>query len=165
MEKNSALGTYPPLALPKMDIPQHTDPATGIHYVFDRLRHKWIEYTPEEWVRQNIGEYLFTALGYPRALAKYEYSIKVGTTKRRCDIATFDSGSVPLLLVECKAPHVAISQKAFNQLAAYFSVLQSAYLLLTNGMQHYCCKTSVQGNFLKVDEIPTYEQALTNLHR
>jgi hypothetical protein len=164
MDENIALEIYPTLALPTMDIPQHTDPDSGVHYIFDRLRHKWIEYTPEEWVRQNIGEYLFTVLDYPRALAKYEYSIKVGTSKRRCDIVVFDSSAVPLILVECKAPSVAISQKAFNQLAAYFSVLPSAYLLLTNGLQHYCCKTSAQGNFLQVETIPTYAEALTSIY-
>ena len=107
--------------------------------IFDELRKKFLILSPEEWVRQNFVRYLIHMLKYPRALIKSEGGLIYNNLKKRSDIVIFDRQGLPFMVIECKAPGVNISQKTFDQVAQYNSVLRARYVALTNGLNHYCC--------------------------
>ena len=127
-------------------------------YVYDVLRHKFVTLTPEEWVRQHFCHHLTHDLGYPAALIGNEITITVGEAVRRCDTIVYQrSGGAPQVVVEYKAPHVEITQATFNQIAAYNSVLHADYLIVSNGLQHFCCKMDyTQHSFYYLQQIPHY---------
>ena len=106
--------------------------------VYDVLRDKWIAVTAEEWVRQHFVHYLMEHLGYRRSLMANEMAITLNGTSRRCDTVVFSPALQPLMIVEYKAPSVAITQNVLDQAARYNVVLRVPYLLLSNGLKHYC---------------------------
>lgn len=103
--------------------------------IFDPLRQKHVALTPEEGVRQAFVRYLIERLGYPMGLMANEYSIKVGKLEKRCDTVVFDRQLTPLMIIEYKAPHVALSQKVVEQAFRYNSTLRVPYIVITNGAQ------------------------------
>jgi len=106
--------------------------------IFDICRKKWVALTPEEWVRQHLLHYFTTELNYPAGLVAVELSIRINGLNRRCDIVIFNRKGVPVMIAECKAPEVKLDQKVFNQVARYNLDFQVPYLLISNGMKHYC---------------------------
>lgn len=127
--------------------------------VFDMLRKKWLVLTPEEEVRQQFIHYLIAEKNYPAGLMAIEYSLKVNSLKRRADIVVFNKFGHPNLLVECKAPSVKIDQKAFDQIARYNLSMKVDFLIVTNGLEHFCCQLDFRNqkyHFLK--EIPPYSE-------
>ena len=107
--------------------------------IFDVLRRKYVALTPEEWVRQHFTHYLVEHLGYPAGLMANEVKVSVGGVARRCDTVVYaKAGGFPLMIIEYKAPEVAITQQVFQQIAAYNSVLRAPYLVVSNGVRHYC---------------------------
>ncbi len=105
--------------------------------IFDTVRKKWVALTPEEWVRQHVLQYLFTEKGYPLSLTAVEAAIDLHGMRRRCDVICHTSEGKPLLVVECKAPGVKITQAVFDQAWRYHFSLQVSALMLTNGLSHY----------------------------
>lgn len=125
-------------------------------YIFDLNRKKWVRLTPEEWVRQNFIQYLIHEKKYPASLIKVEAEIKVNQMKKRSDLIVYKN-SLPHLIVECKAPEVEINQAVFEQIARYNIPLKVNYLIVTNGLKHYCCKMDYSENSYKfIKEIPDY---------
>lgn len=122
------------------------------------LRHCYLRLTPEEWVRQHFTHYLVEHKGYPAALLANEVTINVGGVARRCDSVLYHrTGGVPRVIIEYKAPHIAITQHVFQQIYAYNSVLRADYLIVSNGIKHYCCHVNYQS--MKVEylqDIPDY---------
>src|SRR5690606_24291040 len=108
--------------------------------IFDEVRKKFILLTREEWVRQNVVQYLLQEKKYPKSLVNVEKLIKVNDLNKRYDIVVFKPDGSIFLLVECKAPTIKITQESFNQIARYNLVLMADYLMVTNGLQHYFCK-------------------------
>ncbi len=108
--------------------------------VFDPLRSKYVALTPEEYVRQHFTAWMTDSLGYPASLMKNEVSLRLNDTRRRCDTVVFRSDGSPVVIVEYKAPTVAITQDVFDQIARYNMVLRSRYLIVSNGLRHYCCE-------------------------
>lgn len=108
--------------------------------VFDPLRKKHIILTPEEYVRQNFTSYLQNELHYPAALMGNEVQLSLNGLRRRCDTLIFDREGKPFMVVEYKAPDVNITQDVFDQIARYNLVLGARYLVVSNGMRHYCCR-------------------------
>ena len=106
--------------------------------IFDPLRKRYVSLTPEEWVRQHFVSFLINHKSYPASLIANEISIKLNGMSRRCDSVVFDSSLNPLVIVEYKAPHVTISKKTFMQANAYNQVLRVPYIIITNGLSHYC---------------------------
>jgi hypothetical protein len=130
----------------------------GKFAIFDVSRKKYVPLTPEEWVRQNCLHYLRDKKGFPISYLAVERSFKLNNQVLRYDIVAFSKNTKPLLLVECKAPDVKISQKTFDQIAVYNLKLNVPYLILTNGKEMYCCVADFQNmryNFLK--EIPDFK--------
>ena len=109
-------------------------------YVFDFIRGKWLVLLPEELVRQLLILYLIEEKSYSKNSIAIERGIKVNNLSKRCDILLFDKNTQPLMLVECKAPKVKITQDVFRQIAIYNMSFEVDYLLVTNGIQTYCCK-------------------------
>ncbi|MEQ8705505.1 MAG: type I restriction enzyme HsdR N-terminal domain-containing protein [Phaeodactylibacter sp.] len=108
-------------------------------YIFDRVRKKWLVLQPEELVRQLMLEYLLLDMGYNPNRIAMEKGLKVNTLDRRYDLLVYDKGVAPYLLIECKAPQVKITQAVFEQVSWYNSSLQVPYMMVTNGMETYCC--------------------------
>ncbi len=106
-------------------------------FVFCLVRKRWIVLTPEEWVRQNFLLYLVEVLGFQLSLIAVEKQIIIGEVKRRFDIVVYENNMQPLILVECKEMHVEINEKVLHQAIHYFTVIQSRYILVTNGLQTY----------------------------
>ena len=125
--------------------------------IFDEIRKKYIRLTPEEWVRQNFLKYLISEKGIPVTLLGVEKAIKLYGMTRRFDIVAYSRNGKPLLLVECKAPGVKISQKVFDQAATYNIQLRVAYLAVTNGLEHYGIKVDFNNNTcIFLTEIPDF---------
>lgn len=105
--------------------------------VFDPIRKKYVSFTPEEAVRQQVLHTLIHTMQVPVGLTAVEYTIKVGSLTKRCDVVVFSSQHKPLMIVECKAAHITINQKTLDQAARYNSGLQVEYLLLSNAKSYY----------------------------
>lgn len=114
--------------------------------VFDTLRKKYVALTPEEYVRQHFTAWMTEFLGYPASLMNNEVSLKLNDTARRCDTVVFRSDGTPSVIVEYKAPTVAITQSVFDQIARYNMVLRSRYLIVSNGLRHFCCEMDYEGD-------------------
>jgi len=127
-------------------------------YIFDIIRKKYVLLTPEEWVRQNFMRYLLEEKGYIQSLVQVEMFFKLNRLSKRADIALFDRKGKPKVLVECKSPKVAISQAVFEQVARYNLSFKVDFLIVTNGMQHFCCKMDYEKkSYTFVNEIPSFE--------
>ena len=125
--------------------------------IFDEVSKKYLKLTPEEWVRQNFIKYLNKEKKYPIGLMGVEKIVKYNNLKTRADIVLYNTRGVAEIIVECKSPDVKITQDTFYQIAIYNSKLKVQYLIVTNGINHYCCKMDYHTNKVKfLEEIPTY---------
>ena len=125
--------------------------------VWDHIRRRWVTLTPEEWVRQHFSHWMTEQLGYPSARLGHEISLKQNGMQRRADAVFYGQDGRPLVIMEFKAPHISISQKTFDQICRYNLVMQVPYLIISNGMQHFCCRIGEEGmEFLR--EIPRCEE-------
>lgn len=126
-------------------------------YIWDRLRRKYVALTPEEWVRQHFVNYLIVAKSYPETLIANEIQIDLNHLKRRCDSVVYNRQLTPLVIVEYKAPDVKITQEVFDQIANYNIVLKVEYLIVSNGMEHYCCRMNYSDmSYMYLNEIPDF---------
>lgn len=131
----------------------------GKQNIFDPLRRKYVALTPEEWVRQHFINFLTTNKGYPKNLLANEMSITLNGTSKRCDSVLFDHNGQPLMIIEYKAPTIKITAKVFDQIARYNIVLKVKFLIVSNGLEHYCCKVDYQTNqCIFLQEIPSYKE-------
>ena len=131
--------------------------------VFDRLRKRYVALTPEEWVRQHFVEYLIETKQFPAALMANEVSLTQNGIKRRCDTLVADREGQPLVIIEYKAPEIEITQQVFDQIVRYNMVLRARYLMVSNGMVHYCCQIDYENNtYGFLSEIPSYGDLLGN---
>ena len=115
-------------------------------HIFDVVRKKYLLLTPEEWVRQNFINYLNKEKNYPLGLIGVEQMVKYNSLKTRADIVLYNTEGKANIIVECKSPEVKITQDTFYQIAKYNSQLKVQYLIVTNGMKHYCCKMDYETN-------------------
>ena len=123
-------------------------------YIFCMIRKNWMIYTPEEWVRQHVLKFLVDELGYSTSAIALEVIIPINGMRKRADIVVYQQEK-PFIMVECKAPHIAINQATFDQIARYNIVLGSNYLMVTNGIDHfYCMMDFVQKRYNFLKELP-----------
>ena len=135
----------------------------GKDYVFDRLRKQFVRLTPEEYVRQQFVSFLIEHKGYPSSRLANEISITLGNVRKRCDTVLYDNYLQPVMIIEYKAPTTIISQKTFDQIARYNFALQVPWLIISNGIQHFCCRTDREKNeYAFVNEIPEYEKIVVS---
>ena len=134
---------------PKLNLPNiilKTKLVGGTTQVFDVVRKKYFKLTAEEWVRQHFIHYLNIDKHYPLGLMCVEKMIKYNDLKNRADIVLYNSQGLPNMIVECKAPNVQIKQDTFDQVARYNFKLKVNYLVVTNGLQHFCCAMDYEKN-------------------
>ncbi|WP_103026320.1 type I restriction enzyme HsdR N-terminal domain-containing protein [Salinibacter altiplanensis] len=134
--------------------------------IYDPLRDRYVRLTPEEWVRQHFVQYLTQELGVPAGLVAVEAAFQFQGQPRRADVIVHDRQGDPLLLVECKAPRVSLTQDAFDQCARYNIVLQAPYLVVTNGQTHYACAIDFDDqSYAFLDDLPPYDALLDTKDR
>ncbi|WP_010136581.1 type I restriction enzyme HsdR N-terminal domain-containing protein [Ochrovirga pacifica] len=127
-------------------------------FIFDPYRKKDIVLTPEEWVRQHVAYYLTHHKNYPSSLTALEKELRLHQTKKRTDIVIYNRLGAPEIIVECKAPTVAINQKTFDQIARYNLQLKATYLIVTNGLEHYFCQMDFENQrYVFLKDIPNYK--------
>ena len=125
--------------------------------IFDEIRKKFVILTPEEWVRQHVVHFLMIDKKYPKSLINVEKLLKINGMTRRYDVVVFNSDGTILILVECKAPHIKINQETFDQIARYNLTMQSDYLMITNGDNHYFCQMDYQNQaYIFLQDLPDY---------
>ena len=125
--------------------------------VYDPVRMKRVILTPEEFVRQNFVNWLVRGLGYPASHIANETAITVNDTRKRCDTVVFNRQGDPLMIVEYKAPNVTITQETFDQIVRYNMSLKARYLIVSNGLRHYCCVIDYENNSYNfIPTIPPY---------
>ena len=126
------------LNLPSFDIKIRREGNRAV--VLDPLRRRWVALTPEEWVRQHFVNLLVSEKHYPATLVANEVQLSVGEKVMRADTVVYDRTLRPRMIVEYKAPTVAITQKVFDQISVYNLLLRVDYLAVSNGRQHYVCR-------------------------
>ena len=143
------------LNLPSFDI--NVKKIGGKLSILDPLRRKFVALTPEEWVRQHFVNFLLREKGYPAALIANEIQIDLNKLKKRCDSVVYNRDLSPLMIIEYKAPDVDITQQVFDQIVRYNIVLKVKYMIVSNGLNHYCCIMNYdKQSFNYLSDIPNY---------
>jgi type I site-specific restriction endonuclease len=124
--------------------------------IFCEWRHRWVRLTPEEWVRQQLLHYMAEQLDYPSSRIAVEQAITVGDCKKRCDAVVYDVALQPIMIIECKAETVPLTQKTLDQAITYNRKLNVPYLFLYNGVQ----AIFVNGNNIHPSGLPRYTDLL-----
>ena len=147
-----------PLNLPAYAI--KTMQRKGHTLVYDFLRSRYVTLTPEEWVRQHFTHFLVEHKHYPAALLANEVTLHIGSLSRRCDSVLYARAEGrPRLIVEYKAPTVPITQAVFDQISTYNLVLRVDYLIVSNGLSHYCCRMDYENrSYAFLRDIPDYAE-------
>ncbi|MDX9882376.1 MAG: type I restriction enzyme HsdR N-terminal domain-containing protein [Prolixibacteraceae bacterium] len=150
----------------KLNLPEYSfriKNENGKELIFDELRKKFVRLTPEEWVRQNFIRFLIAEKKYSPALMVVEAGVNVNNNLLRADLVVFGRNGQPLLAAEFKAPAVKISQDAFNQIVRYNMKLKVAYLIVSNGLSHFCCRIDYPSNSYDfLQEIPDFTDVSIN---
>ena len=129
----------------------------GKNSIWDIIRRKYVALTPEEWVRQHFVHFLVEHKGYPVSLLANEVALVLNGTSRRCDTVLYDRTLSPRMIMEYKAPHIPITQKVFDQISRYNLVFRVDYLIVSNGLSHYCCRMDYENHSYQIlSDIPEY---------
>jgi Type I restriction enzyme R protein N terminus (HSDR_N) len=143
------------LSLPPFEV--HLRKNNGRTEIWDIIRRKYVWLTPEEWVRQHFVHYLI-AQKYPKNLISIEKGLYYGQLLKRSDVVVYDREMKPFMLVECKAPNVAIDRQTYAQSAVYQQILQSRYMALTNGMHSiFASRNPEKQSWEWSEELPKFE--------
>jgi hypothetical protein len=124
--------------------------------VWDMLRKKWLNFSPEEHVRQALIHHLVLQCNYPPGLIAVERQISYGAMKKRFDIVVFGQDRKPWLLAECKAPDVSLNDVALRQLLQYHHTLSCPFWVLSNGHEHFCADARALPNVHWLDHFPEF---------
>lgn len=149
--------TLPKLNLPEFQFKFRAD-EVGNAEIFDNFRKRYVKLTPEEWVRQNFALYLVQYQNYPLSRIKFEKTLRISGSMRRCDIVYFDKSMQPEIIVECKSTDVSLINRTFSQAAMYNSILKVKYLIITNCLTHFVTQIDYDNNkFEFLNSIPKYK--------
>ena len=118
--------------------------------IFDAYRNKFVAFTPEEWVRQHMLNYLYEHLHYPKNLLGVEVSLKLNNLSKRADIVVYTADLTPWMIVECKAAEVEITQAVFDQAARYNLTMRVPFLVVTNGIRLLAARINFQENKIEM---------------
>jgi len=128
-------------------------------FIFDVVRKKFVVLQPEEWVRQHVVHYLINTKNYPVSHINVEKQLTVNSLKKRYDVVVFNADGSIRVLVECKAPKRSVSQNTFDQIARYNMQLKAEYLMVSNGLEHFCCKMDFQNEkYTFLEHIPDFSR-------
>jgi hypothetical protein len=137
--------------------PPKTRQRPGVNEIFDVIRKKWLVLTPEEWVRQNILQFLLLKKNYPASLIAIEKEIRLGELKKRCDIVVYNRNSEPWMIIECKEMNVSLSQKTIDQILRYHITLPATFLIISNGSYSFGFERK-ENQFMQIDAFPDFEK-------
>jgi len=126
----------------------------GKDQIFDPFRKIWVVLTPEEWVRQNLLQYLVQNLHYPSSLIAVEREIKLGALSKRFDIVVYKN-EMPWMIIECKEANIALNEKTMLQILQYQQVLMAQYLFMSNGHETVGAKIE-SGKLQALQNFPEY---------
>lgn len=131
----------------------------GVQKIFDSFRMKYVQLTPEEWVRQHFIHFLVSEKAYPKGLLMVEKELNIHGLKRRPDLVVFNRNGEPKLIAEFKAPKIRIDEKVFFQIAMYNKKLNVPFLILSNGLEHFCAKVNdINGKPEFTDDFPSFDE-------
>lgn len=140
---------FPPIKLKSRKLPN------GIE-IWDNIRGRYLTLTPEEWVRQHLIRFLSTHCGVEPKRVIQEYVVEINGQFQRADIVVVDDNAQPMILVECKAPTIAVDNSTLAQATRYNSVIKAPYIVLSNGLKHYCYKYN-DGEYTKMLNFPGFK--------
>ncbi len=149
MENKTPKLNFPAIKLRAQERDGHT-------MVYDAVRNIYVVLTPEEWVRRHLVEYLVNYCKVPLRSIIEEYPVALNNMAQRADVVVMDSHSCPLILAECKAPDIKITQQTILQATRYNAVIGARYIILTNGHTHYCCEKGDSG-YVQRTSFPMFE--------
>lgn len=145
--------------LTTLNLPTFEPRLNNKQQIFDPIRKKWVALTPEEYIRQAFLAFLIEHRAYPKTLIKVEESITAFGKVKRCDAVIYNNEIEARAIVECKKPEVKLDSKVFEQIAIYNSTVKAPFLIVTNGMEHYCHKFNFKSNKAEfLNDIPNYNQ-------
>lgn len=128
-------------------------------FIFDNSRKKYVALTPEEWVRQHFVHFLINYKSFPAGRIGNEITVTLNGMRKRSDTVVYDQEGNPFIIIEYKAPSIKITQEVFNQIVRYNMVLRVKYLIVSNGINHYCCKIDyIRDTYEFLAEIPDFTQ-------
>ena len=128
----------------------------GTH-IFCEIRRRWVKLTPEEWVRQNIFQWMKQTLQYPKEMISLEKGIKVGEMSKRYDLLVYSDDFKPWMLVECKAQSVTLSEDTLMQVLRYHIALPVSFLCITNG-DGVMVFEKIDGRLVSLVEMPMWKK-------
>ncbi len=108
-------------------------------FIYDLVRKSWLQLTPEEWVRQHWLHYFHFTKKRSFSSLILEKKLELHGTIKRIDLLITEK-TLPKILIECKAPHIKITEKTFEQIARYNSVIGAEQIIISNGLQHINAK-------------------------
>ena len=126
--------------------------------IFDFVRRRFVALTPEEWVRQHFVRFMVDYHSYPLSLFAIEKQVVVNGLKQRADVVVYNKDGKPWLIVECKAPTVKLDEDTLHQVVRYNLTLNVPYLVLTNGLEHFCLEYQNE-SFLFLPELPAFPKS------
>ena len=111
-------------------------------------------------MRQHFTHFLVDHKGYPPQLLANEVGIRLNGSLRRCDSVLYDrNGGRPRVVMEYKAPTVALTQDVFNQICSYNSLLRADYLFVSNGLMHVCCRMLyAEASYAFLRDVPAFSE-------
>lgn len=127
----------------------------GRTMVFDTVRNIYVVLTPEEWVRRHLVDFLINNCGVPLRSIIEEYPVVINSMAQRADVVVMDSQAQPLILAECKAPEITIGQDTLLQASRYNAVVKAKYIIVTNGLKHFCYELTEQG-YIQLNHFPQF---------
>ena len=138
---------------PKLNFPPinlRTTLDNGRRVVFDEVRKMYVVLTPEEWVRRHLVAFLINHCGAMLRSIVEEYPVNLNSMAQRADVVVMNNEAQPTLLAECKAPDVNLNNRntlseVFAQATRYNAVVKARYVVITNGINHYCYENTHNG--------------------
>lgn len=142
------MNSTPKLNFPAINLRAKRDKERTL--VFDEVRSMYVVLTPEEWVRRHLVAFLTRYCGATLQSVVEEYPVTVNNMAQRADVVVMDNNAHPVILAECKSPDVNLCnkntlQEVFAQATRYNAVVQARYIIITNGLQHYCYEYTESG--------------------
>ena len=133
-------------------------------------RKKLIRVTPEEKVRQSYILQLINDYGVPKEYIESEVPMSYFGKgyKGRADIIVYEYNenedlNYPLILVECKAPEVFLTDTVFQQACNYNNIIGAILIVLTNGVSNvYAIWDDSAKEYIELADMPSYSDLLSN---
>lgn len=104
-------------------------------FIYDIIRKQDLVLTPEEWVRQHWVHYFHFTKGKNLSSLIVERKIELNGTTKRLDLLITEK-TEPKILIECKTPHIKLTEKTFEQIARYNTIINAEQIILSNGLHH-----------------------------